>query len=306
MVTGFFVHKLLFVFLLLFSSCARGTFQWEGLNGITNCTDTSCRRLSDYFAVNPSLATGVFYLPLNSVDGFTTIATASSISQKNVSTDYDDLFGDNVAGFCSDSNCTQEAQASYVSVPNEIAQFGVDGQTGFSLSVWIRFKIGSLDNIANSSFLSQSSIFNQYVGGNKGIYANIGNFHNDGEAKIYLFVPANSGSQVDSGVISMDIKHLDDDDDWHHLVITYHVDTNIVSNIEDSSAKGVVYIDGVSHTLGYTFINKFDSSPTPLFIGANNADGFYPFKGDMTDMAFWPRALSEEEIEGIYRFQTGE
>jgi hypothetical protein len=85
------------------------------------------------------------------------------------------------------------------------------------------------------------------------------------------------------------------DGQWHHAVVTYN---------GSSQASGITfYIDGVAvpfttlkNTLSATIL-----TPTPLQLGRRTSSGLLqPYTGNLDEVSFWDKALSESDIAGIY------
>lgn len=85
------------------------------------------------------------------------------------------------------------------------------------------------------------------------------------------------------------------DGNWHHICVTYNVDTN----------KIAIYVDGlvkseVSYTSGYTYSSSWTNG---LFIGKdpNNVtvNDHYLFKGKLNDVRVYDHALSVAEIKEL-------
>jgi len=87
-----------------------------------------------------------------------------------------------------------------------------------------------------------------------------------------------------NGVTTVDTFN---DNKWHHVVITYNGNNNVV-----------IYIDGVSQTLDSTTFTVHDISNQDLSIGADNSGQFYA--GNLSNIRLFNVALTAEQVAELY------
>jgi hypothetical protein len=160
-----------------------------------------------------------------------------------------------------------------IDLPSETLNF--ERTNAFSQSLWIKTSDDDAGNIILAKMASDSSYRGWCLAMKNGLLST------------YLI---NNGTTQNR--LRVDGTTLINDDQWHHLVVTYD---------GSSMASGVaVYIDGslensviVADTLSGTILN----SVTPT-IGSRSSESYY--EGSIDDIRIYSRTLSAAEVEELY------
>jgi hypothetical protein len=160
----------------------------------------------------------------------------------------------------------------YVDVGDqEDLDFGTS--TDFTLSAWFQTSSSSAQMIVNKKEQGTTPGYDVYVQSGE-IYARIGE---DGEVPV---VAVSSGEDFDDG-------------SWHHMAAVFDRDDVITVYVDANDVATSASISGIDCDTGWEF-----------FVGNRKTNTVY-FNGKIDDVRVYNRALSDEEVLGLYEDGSG-
>ncbi|PIN94046.1 hypothetical protein COU54_00560 [Candidatus Pacearchaeota archaeon CG10_big_fil_rev_8_21_14_0_10_31_24] len=118
----------------------------------------------------------------------------------------------------------------------------------------------------------------------------------EGKLRVSLFYDGVSFGQESNKYVSEDSV---DDNQWHHILITYGNGTEIVyldgskKNVREFSQKG--YSNNYKYLLGTGYANSWEGIPTYI-----NWDKWFTYFGRMDKIAVYERVLSDKDAKNLY------
>ena len=193
----------------------------------------------------------------------------------------------------------------YVTVPdNNLLDFSTDDP--FTISAWIK-RAGNGTGQLGHGIVTKSAQASSTDSPFEGYALWFGGSGDTQQRRVSFYLYRNITGIQQLRVQSTNLVFATTDLNWHNIVATYNGNSNL------SGVK--IYVDGSSIDIELEASDTLSpgmdiTTSTPLSIGSfiNNAqsgDIFYPFDGNMDEVAIWTKELSAEEVAASYNSGAG-
>ena len=202
-------------------------------------------------------------------------------------------------------NGVNATSGDHVTVPdNNLLDFSTDDP--FTISAWIK-RAGNGTGQPAHGIVTKAAQASSTDSPFEGYALWFGGSGDSQQRRVSFYLYRNISGIQQLRVQSTNLVFATTDLNWHNIVATYNGNSNL------SGVK--IYVDGSSIDIELEASDTLSpgmdiTTSTPLSIGSfiNNAqsgDIFYPFDGNMDEVAIWTKELSAEEVAASYNSGAG-